>query len=90
VETEATGAAGPQLSAGLQQAAARWNAEAPHSYTPQSTLSQWKMSGNGMSQNDAQRMLPGLNSEQFPTSNGASASTLESQNNLRMAGGLPL
>jgi hypothetical protein len=66
------------------------NEAAPHTYQPISTLSQYKWSNNGMSTRDGERMLPGLSGRQLPTSNGASQGTLETQNNLRMAGGLPL
>lgn len=66
------------------------NEAAPHGYQPISTLSQWKWSPNGMSSRDAGRMLPGMTGDQFPTANGASQGTLETQNNLRMAGALPL
>lgn len=65
------------------------NEAAPHSFKPMSTLNQYKMSGNGMSARDAERMMPGMSGSQLPNSNGASGDTLETQNNLRMAGGIP-
>ncbi len=74
----------------LESNSARQNSSAIHSYTPTSVLNQWKMSGNGMSARDAERMLPGMSGMQLPNMNAASGETLMTQNNLRMAGGLPL
>jgi hypothetical protein len=74
----------------LAKRSEQFNAEAPHSIRPSSVLNQYKWSGNGMSQTDADRMLPGMSQRQLPTSNGADQNTLETQNQLRFAGGLPL
>lgn len=74
----------------LARRSEQFNEAAPHSVRPMSVLNQYKWSGNGMSPNDAERMLPGMNRMQLPTTNSASQGTLETQNQLRFAGGLPL
>ncbi len=81
--------AGPGLSASLQQSAARFNSEAPHSYRPQSTLAQIGLSP--LAQNASAPSMQGRYNEftgsVMPnTMSGASQQTGETALKLRFAG----
>lgn len=59
---------------GLDSTSARWNSEAGTAYTPHSVLAGLQgMSGNGMSQADAGRLLPGGGQMESP--NGSAEDT---------------
>jgi hypothetical protein len=81
----------PGMPGSLQQQSALWSQRASAaSMTPRSVLQQVQLApGNGRSDPDSQRVLPGGQAI-LPTNNGSSAETTRAQLPLRMAGDLPI
>ncbi len=63
----------------------RYNALVPRQFSQHSVLQTAMPSANGLSETDAQRMLPGL-STLLPTQNGSSPSSYEQGIYMRLAG----
>lgn len=72
----------------LDEDSAKYNAEVPRAYRPDSTLAQVTLSANGSSAIDAARQMP--DGQFLPTSNGASEKTNSSEMPLRLVGSRPL
>jgi hypothetical protein len=64
---------------------ARWNAATPRQFSQHSVLQTAMPSANGLSDRDAQRMLPGL-SGLLPTQNGSSSSSYAQGIYMHLAG----
>jgi hypothetical protein len=73
-----------RASTGLTADSLQFNSMVPHGVTPTSVLQPLRPSGNGMSESDYQRVLPG--GYTLPTQNGQSASSWETSNYLKMQG----
>lgn len=79
----------PQASPGDQEASLKQNMQTPHQWSAHSVLQQIMPSGNGMSQQDASRMLMGSttnNKIMNPTINGSGQSSYQNSAMLRLQG----
>jgi hypothetical protein len=73
------------VASGLAEQSAMFNSQVPGRFTPHSVLQGLPgMSGNGMSEEDAQRKLPG--GYTLPSSNGMATGDYDSAMKLRLLG----
>jgi hypothetical protein len=82
----------PGETPSLQAASQLWSTAASGGYRAgHSVLGQTQIApGNGRSQRDAERVLPGTSGAMFPTTNGVADPTNQAQQKLRLAGDLPI
>jgi hypothetical protein len=78
------------FGSGLAQTGEKFNSQVPRGYMQHSVLQQGLPSANGMSQDDYQRILPGVNNGGrpviLPSDNGTSSGTYEQNTYLRLNG----